>query len=81
MNPKDHDKPIQQVIVEMTGWGVDHSFECIGNVQVVMRAALECAHRAGASRSSLAWRVQARNFDPPLPVGDRRKWMGTALVG
>jgi S-(hydroxymethyl)glutathione dehydrogenase/alcohol dehydrogenase len=27
-----------------TGWGVDHSFECIGNVQV-MRAALECAHR------------------------------------
>ncbi len=41
---KDHDKPIQQVIVEMTGWGVDHSFECIGNVQV-MRAALECAHR------------------------------------
>ena len=32
------------VIVGMTGWGVDHSFECIGNVNV-MRAALECAHR------------------------------------
>src|SRR5690606_40281929 len=32
VNPKDFDKPIQQVIVEMTGWGVDHSFECIGNV-------------------------------------------------
>src|SRR5690606_31698536 len=44
VNTKDHDKPIQQVIVEMTGWGVDHSFECIGNVEV-MRAALECAHR------------------------------------
>ena len=44
--PKDHDKPIQQVIVEMTGWGVDHSFECIGNVNV-MRA-LECATAAGA---------------------------------
>jgi S-(hydroxymethyl)glutathione dehydrogenase/alcohol dehydrogenase len=45
----------------MTGWGVDHSFECIGNVNV-MRAALECAHRgwgqsviigvAGAGRKS-----------------------------
>src|SRR5690606_37771186 len=44
VNPKDHEKPIQEVIVEMTGWGVDHSFECIGNVNV-MRAALECAHR------------------------------------
>ena len=61
VNPKDFDKPIQQVIVEMTGWGVDHSFECIGNVNV-MRAALECAHRgwgqsviigvAGAGRRS-----------------------------
>src|SRR5690606_11090811 len=44
LNPEDYDKPIQQVIVEMTEWGVDHSFECIGNVDV-MRAALECAHR------------------------------------
>ena len=47
VNPKDHDKPIQQVVIEMTGWGVDHSFECIGNVEV-MRAALECATAAGA---------------------------------
>src|SRR3569623_1495844 len=39
VNPKDHDKPIQQVIVEMTGRGVDHSFECIGNVDT-LRAAL-----------------------------------------
>ena len=28
----------------MTEWGVDFSFECIGNVEV-MRAALECCHR------------------------------------
>lgn len=49
MRVQDHDKPIQQVIVGMTEWGVDFSFECIGNVEV-MRAALECAHRGwGAS--------------------------------
>jgi S-(hydroxymethyl)glutathione dehydrogenase/alcohol dehydrogenase len=43
---QDHDKPIQQVIIEMSesGFGVDYSFECIGNTQV-MRAALECAHK------------------------------------
>jgi len=32
LNPKDFDKPIQQVLIEMTEWGVDHTFECIGNV-------------------------------------------------
>ena len=44
VNPKDHDKPIQEVIVEMTDGGVDYSFECIGNVNV-MRSALECCHK------------------------------------
>ena len=40
VNPKDHDAPIQDVIVDLTDGGVDYSFECIGNVEV-MRAALE----------------------------------------
>ncbi len=81
VTPKDHDKPIQQVIIEMTGWGVDHSFECIGNVEV-MRAALECAHRgwgqsviigvAGAGQE-----IRTRPFQ--LVTG--RRWMGTAFGG
>ncbi|WOL20690.1 hypothetical protein Cni_G29495 [Canna indica] len=44
VNPKDHDKPIQQVLVDLTDGGVDYSFECIGNVSI-MRAALECCHK------------------------------------
>jgi S-(hydroxymethyl)glutathione dehydrogenase/alcohol dehydrogenase len=45
LNPKDHpNTPIQQVIVGMTDGGVDYSFECIGNVEV-MRSALECTHK------------------------------------
>jgi S-(hydroxymethyl)glutathione dehydrogenase/alcohol dehydrogenase len=44
INPKDHDRPIQDVIVEMTEGGVDSSFECNGNVHL-MRAALECCHK------------------------------------
>lgn len=39
---------MQQVIVDMTNddgvGGVDYSFECIGNVEV-MRSALECCHK------------------------------------
>lgn len=48
INPKDYDKSITEVIVEMTTeegiGGVDYSFECIGNVNV-MRQALECTHK------------------------------------
>jgi S-(hydroxymethyl)glutathione dehydrogenase / alcohol dehydrogenase len=44
LNPKDYDRPIEQVIVDMTRGGVDYSFECIGNVHV-MRSALECTHK------------------------------------
>ncbi len=44
VNPTDHSSPIQDVIVEATGGGVDYSSECIGNVQV-MRVALECCHK------------------------------------
>ncbi|EKL0034491.1 S-(hydroxymethyl)glutathione dehydrogenase/class III alcohol dehydrogenase, partial [Vibrio vulnificus] len=44
INPKEHTQPIQEVIIEMTDGGVDFSFECIGNVNV-MRQALECCHK------------------------------------
>ena len=44
VNPKDFDRPIQDVLVDMTDGGVDYSFECIGNVNV-MRSALECCHK------------------------------------
>lgn len=37
VNPKDHSKPVQEVLVEMTDGGVDYSFECIGNVQIMVR--------------------------------------------
>ena len=44
VNPNDHKRPIQEVLVQMTDGGLDYTFECIGNVNV-MRAALECCHK------------------------------------
>ena len=44
VNPKEHNIPIQEVIVEMTNGGVDYSFECVGNTDL-MRSALECCHK------------------------------------
>ncbi|MBD8526098.1 S-(hydroxymethyl)glutathione dehydrogenase/class III alcohol dehydrogenase [Pseudomarimonas arenosa] len=81
INPKDHSKPIQEVIVELTDGGVDFSFECIGNVEV-MRAALECCHKgwgesviigvAGAGQE-----IRTRPFQ--LVTG--RVWRGSAFGG
>lgn len=81
VNPKDHDKPIQQVIVEMTGWGVDHSFECIGNVNV-MRAALECAHRGWGQSIVIGVAGAGQEISTrPFQLVTGRKWMGTAFGG
>src|ERR1700723_3929498 len=43
LNPKDVPN-IVQAIADLTDGGVDYSFECIGNVNV-MRQALECCHK------------------------------------
>ncbi|XP_045392818.1 all-trans-retinol dehydrogenase [NAD(+)] ADH4 [Lemur catta] len=41
LNPRDQNKPIQKVIVELTQGGVDFSLACVGGSEV-MRAALDC---------------------------------------
>uniref|UniRef100_A0A8C2CWA0 Enoyl reductase (ER) domain-containing protein n=1 Tax=Cyprinus carpio TaxID=7962 RepID=A0A8C2CWA0_CYPCA len=40
LNPKAYDKPISEVLAELTNGGVDFSLECVGNTEV-MRTALE----------------------------------------
>ncbi|GAB3358176.1 S-(hydroxymethyl)glutathione dehydrogenase/class III alcohol dehydrogenase [Lysobacter tyrosinilyticus] len=81
INPKDHDKPVQQVVVEMTGWGVDHSFECIGNVNV-MRAALECAHRGWGQSVIIGVAGAGQEISTrPFQLVTGRTWKGTAFGG
>ena len=81
VNPKDHAQPIQQVIIEMTGWGVDHSFECIGNVQV-MRAALECAHRGWGQSVIIGVAGAGQGISTrPFQLVTGRRWLGSAFGG
>lgn len=45
VNPADYgDRPIQEVLIEMTDGGLDYTFDCTGVVSV-MRAALEACHK------------------------------------
>uniref|UniRef100_A0A804NL10 alcohol dehydrogenase n=1 Tax=Zea mays TaxID=4577 RepID=A0A804NL10_MAIZE len=43
VNPKDHDKPVQEVLIELTNGGVDRSVECTGNINAMI-SAFECVH-------------------------------------
>ncbi|KAG9468384.1 hypothetical protein GDO78_022859 [Eleutherodactylus coqui] len=38
INPKDYDRPIHEVLAEMTDGGVDYAFEVIGNIGVMTSA-------------------------------------------
>jgi len=81
INPKDHEKPIQQVIIEMTTWGVDHSFECIGNVNV-MRAALESAHRGWGQSVVIGVAGAGQEISTrPFQLVTGRTWKGSAFGG
>tara|TARA_R110001583_G_C5645569_1_gene408266 strand:+ start:893 stop:2026 length:1134 start_codon:yes stop_codon:yes gene_type:complete len=81
INPKDYDKPIQDVIVEMTDGGVEYSFECIGNVDV-MRSALECCHKGWGESVIVGVAGAGKEISTrPFQLVTGRVWRGTAFGG
>lgn len=81
INPKNYDKPIQEVIVELTDGGVDFSFECIGNVNV-MRAALECCHKGWGESVIIGVAGAGQEISTrPFQLVTGRVWRGTAFGG
>ncbi|OEY66675.1 S-(hydroxymethyl)glutathione dehydrogenase/class III alcohol dehydrogenase [Marinobacter sp. X15-166B] len=81
INPKDYDKPIQDVIIELTDGGVDFSFECIGNVDV-MRSALECCHRGWGESVIIGVAGAGQEISTrPFQLVTGRVWRGSAFGG
>ena len=81
MNPKDYDKPIQDVLVDMTDGGVDFSFECIGNVNV-MRSALECCHKGWGESVIIGVAGAGQEISTrPFQLVTGRVWRGSAFGG
>lgn len=81
INPNDYDRPIQDVIVEMTGGGVDYSFECIGNVHL-MRAALECCHKGWGESVIIGVAGAGQEISSrPFQLVTGRVWRGSAFGG
>jgi S-(hydroxymethyl)glutathione dehydrogenase / alcohol dehydrogenase len=81
INPKAYDKPIQEVIVELTDGGVDYSFECIGNVDV-MRSALECCHKGWGESVVIGVAGAGQEISTrPFQLVTGRVWKGSAFGG
>lgn len=81
VNPRDHDRPIQEVIVDLTDGGVDYSFECIGNTSV-MRAALECCHKGWGESVIIGVAGAGEEISTrPFQLVTGRVWRGSAFGG
>jgi S-(hydroxymethyl)glutathione dehydrogenase/alcohol dehydrogenase len=81
VNPSDYDKPIQEVIVELTDGGVDYSFECVGNVKL-MRAALECCHKGWGESIIIGVAGAGQEISTrPFQLVTGRVWRGSAFGG
>jgi S-(hydroxymethyl)glutathione dehydrogenase/alcohol dehydrogenase len=81
VNPKDYDQPIQEVLVELTNGGVDYSFECVGNTQL-MRAALECCHKGWGESVIIGVAGAGQEIcTRPFQLVTGRVWRGTAFGG
>ena len=81
INPNDHDKPIKDVLLEINKWGIDHTFECIGNVNV-MRAALESAHRGWGQSIVIGVAGAGQEISTrPFQLVTGRVWKGSAFGG
>ena len=81
VNPAEYDAPIQDVIVELTGGGVDYSFECVGNVNL-MRAALECCHKGWGESVIVGVAGAGQEISTrPFQLVTGRVWRGTAFGG
>ncbi|XP_036372639.1 alcohol dehydrogenase 1-like [Megalops cyprinoides] len=80
VNPKDHSKPISQVLAEMTNGGVDFSLECVGNVGV-MRSALESCVKGWGVSVLVGWTDMDDFSARPIQLISGRTWKGSLFGG
>ena len=80
VNPTEVDDVVG-AIVDMTDGGVDYSFECIGNVDV-MRQALECCHKGWGESIIIGVAGSGQEIATrPFQLVTGRVWRGTAFGG
>lgn len=80
INPRDIDD-VTEAIIELTGGGVDYSFECIGNT-TTMRQALECCHKGWGESFIIGVAGAGQEISTrPFQLVTGRAWRGSAFGG
>lgn len=81
INPNDHEKSTKELLLDINKWGFDHTFECIGNVNV-MRDALETAHRGWGQSIIIGVAGAGKEIATrPFQLVTGRVWKGSAFGG
>ena len=81
INPRDLTDSVTEAVVELPGGGVDYSFECIGNVDV-MREALECCHMGWGVSTVIGVAGAGKEIRTrPFQLVTGRTWKGSAFGG
>ena len=80
INPNETEN-ITEAIVDLSDGGVDYSFECIGNVNI-MRNALECCHKGWGESYIIGVAGAGQEIATrPFQLVTGRSWKGTAFGG
>ncbi len=81
VNPKEVSGDVVAHLVELTGGGADHSFECVGNT-TLMRQALECAHKGWGKSTIIGVAGAGQEIGTrPFQLVTGRVWQGSAFGG
>ncbi|MCW8878373.1 MAG: S-(hydroxymethyl)glutathione dehydrogenase/class III alcohol dehydrogenase [Kangiellaceae bacterium] len=81
VNPDEVEGDLVPYLVDLTKGGADHSFECIGNVNV-MRDALECCHKGWGESTIIGVAGAGQEITTrPFQLVTGRVWRGTAFGG
>jgi len=81
VNPSEVEGDLVPYLVDLTKGGADHSFECIGNVNV-MRDALECCHKGWGESTIIGVAGAGQEITTrPFQLVTGRVWRGTAFGG
>ena len=76
-----NEEDVVAAIIDMTDGGVDYSFECIGNVEI-MRQALECCHKGWGESIIIGVAGAGQEIATrPFQLVTGRVWRGTAFGG
>ena len=81
VNPKEIEGSVVDKIIKMTDGGVDYSFECVGNVNL-MRQALECCHKGWGQSIIIGVAAAGEEISTrPFQLVTGRVWKGSAFGG